>query len=89
MMSSWIDGISLYDVLTRDEASSQGRIICNSIPNSTIERLWRQIARFMLQLSQICFDRIGSCTTTPRRPFTIKSHHIQESGVGIPCKWAY
>ncbi|KAF2207364.1 hypothetical protein CERZMDRAFT_115222 [Cercospora zeae-maydis SCOH1-5] len=85
MLSTWVDGISLYDILTQDEASCQGRMIRATVTDATIEHIWRQIARFMLQLSQISFDYIGSCTTTPRRPLTIKSYHIRESGVDIPC----
>lgn len=88
VLSTWVDGISLHDVLTQDEDPSRGGRMMRKIANSTIERLWRQIARFMLQLSQISFDHIGSCTSTPRRPLTIKSHHIQESGVEISCKCA-
>lgn len=86
IISAWVDGINLTDVLASDRGSSLGRLIHENTPDTTIECLWRQIARFMLQLSQIDFDYVGSCTTTPRRPLSIKAHQILESGVEIPCK---
>lgn len=86
MMSAWVDGTKLNEIL-KPENTSQERMVHENITDTTIERLWRQIARFMLQLSRINFDHIGSCTAVRRRPLTIKSHHILESGVDISCKF--
>lgn len=83
LISAWVDGICLVDFLPSKDGAT--RLLRDDIPDSTIQRLWRQIARFMLQLSRINFDYIGSCTTTPRRPLSIKSHQILEDGVELFC----
>lgn len=90
IISDWINGISLGDILKQplDCGSSPGRLIREDYPEESMAFLWRQIARFTLQLSRINFNHIGSCTEKPHRPLTMKSHHILESGgVDIPGTW--
>ncbi|CAD0031304.1 unnamed protein product, partial [Aureobasidium pullulans] len=83
IISTWVDGISLGDVLALPD---NDRMLRDDLSDATIEHIWRQIARFMFQLSCIDFDHIGSCSATPQRPLTIKSNHILESGgVDISC----
>ncbi|THW50972.1 hypothetical protein D6D21_01689 [Aureobasidium pullulans] len=72
IISTWLDGISLGDVLALPD---NDRMLRGDLSDATIEHIWRQIARFMFQLSCIDFDHIGSCSATPQRPLTIKSNH--------------
>jgi hypothetical protein len=84
LISAWVDGIGLSDILLPRDRTS--RLFRDDIAETTIRRLWRQIAHFMLQLSRINFEHIGSCCPTmPRRPLSIKSHRILEDGVEIFC----
>ncbi|THZ82486.1 hypothetical protein D6C84_05769 [Aureobasidium pullulans] len=83
IISTWVDGISLRDVLALPDNDGMLR---GDLSDTIIEYVWRQIARFMFQLSCIDFDHIGSCSAIPQRPLTIKSNHILESGgVDISC----
>lgn len=85
IISVWVDGISLGDAL-RDDPHTISRLITKKNDLSTLRHVWRQIARFMLQLSRINFDHIGSCTATSRRPLTQRAANIlQNGGVENPC----
>ncbi|SMY24793.1 unnamed protein product [Zymoseptoria tritici ST99CH_1A5] len=81
IMSAWVDGIRLSDVLIKKRGPGVSRLIDEDVSVTTLERLWRQIARFILQMSRINFDVIGSCSKSPRRPWTCKLYEIMESAV--------
>ncbi|KAF7179136.1 hypothetical protein CNMCM7691_008067 [Aspergillus felis] len=82
MLMSFIDGVRLNDVFT--EGGS--RLLKEGIPDADIEYVYRQMARFILQLFKIDFERIGSLPTprtkypAPSRPLTWKVHEILRAG---------
>jgi aminoglycoside phosphotransferase (APT) family kinase protein len=82
MLMSFIDGVCLKDVLGEDGS----RLLKEGIPDPDIEYVYRQMARFMLQLFKIDFKRIGSLPTprtkfpAPARPLTWKVHAVLRGG---------
>ncbi|SMR54615.1 unnamed protein product [Zymoseptoria tritici ST99CH_3D1] len=81
MISAWVDGIPAADNLIKARGPGVSRLIDEDVSVTTLEHLWRQIARFILQMSRINFDVIGSCSKPSRRPWTLKLYDIMESGV--------
>ncbi|KAF7171854.1 hypothetical protein CNMCM5623_004165 [Aspergillus felis] len=82
MLMSFIDGVCLTDVF----AEGGSRLLKEGIPDADIEYVYRQMARFMLQLFKIDFGRIGTLPTprtnypAPSRPLTWKVHEILRAG---------
>lgn len=77
-----IDGVSLRKVF----GTKDSRLLKEEIPESDVEYVYQQMARVMLQLFQIDFDKIGNLPTpstkyaAPRRPLTWKVHDILRTG---------
>ncbi|GFG05129.1 hypothetical protein IFM61392_03672 [Aspergillus lentulus] len=82
MLMSFIDGVCLKDVLGEDGS----RLLKQGIPDADIEYVYRQMARFMLQLFKLDFERVGSLPSprtkfpAPARPLTWKVHAILRLG---------
>ncbi|KAJ5585238.1 uncharacterized protein N7459_005038 [Penicillium hispanicum] len=82
----FIRGISLDNLFV----DSQSGLLKQDLRDDDIECIYRQMARFMLELFQINFDKIGSIPTpqtgftAPIRPLTWKAHGIlHEGGVDV------
>ena len=62
------------------------RLLRESVPDSDVEYIYRQMADYMLQLFKIDFDQIGNLPTSktrfnaPSRPLTWKVHEILRLG---------
>ncbi|PYI00420.1 hypothetical protein BO78DRAFT_412280 [Aspergillus sclerotiicarbonarius CBS 121057] len=84
MLTSPVDGVSLYTVFGMNPNVS--RPLPEDIPDTNMEYLYRQMAKFMLELFEIDFDEIGSLPTprtkfpAPNRPVTTKANSIQRLG---------
>lgn len=91
IMFSFLEGVSLGAVLQNPVKGE--RMMREDVSDETIRTIYRQIARFMLQLSKLDFDRIGSLSptsgesakdddviTVQSRPFTSKAHEILNVG---------
>lgn len=82
LVMDFIHGTRLSQVLTKPNS----RLLRKDIGDDKIEFLYRQMARFMLQMFEIDFDRIGSLPTprtgasVPVRPLTWKVHDILHTG---------
>ncbi|KAG4431947.1 hypothetical protein IFR05_012566 [Cadophora sp. M221] len=83
----FISGVSLSDLLEVPNAERPTRLIREDISDSDIEVVYRQLANFLLQISELDFDRIGSlpspiATKNPMstRPLTFKAHTILQNG---------
>lgn len=86
LLMDFIRGISLTNVFTDDQSG----LLKEDLRDDDIELVYRQMARFMLELFQINFDKIGSIPTpqtgfpAPVRPLTWKAHGIlHEGGVDV------
>lgn len=83
ILMSCIDGVCLRDVIGGDDGS---RLLKESVPDSDVEYIYRQMADLMLQLFKIDFDQIGNLPTpktrfnAPSRPLTWKVHEILRLG---------
>ncbi|KAI0102836.1 kinase-like domain-containing protein [Nemania sp. FL0031] len=96
IMTTFIEGVSLGDIL-QDPEDLDGRRMRQDIGDTALEKLYRQIARFMLQLSQLNFTHIGSLSRTSQsnskyaatihaRPMTWKAHEtLNVGGVDVFC----
>ncbi|KAL2867736.1 aminoglycoside phosphotransferase family protein [Aspergillus lucknowensis] len=89
IMMDFIDGVSLSDLLQDPNAERPSRVIRDDISHSDIERIYQQLANFLLQLFKLDFDQIGSLpyphpelrrSSPPRRPLTFKAHTILQNG---------
>ncbi|RAK94954.1 phosphotransferase enzyme family protein [Aspergillus ibericus CBS 121593] len=88
IIMDFIDGVSLSDLLQDPSTESPNRVIREDISDSDIEIIYRQLAKFLLQLFKLDFDRIGSLVSqqaeaqspTPPRPLTFKAHSILQNG---------
>ncbi|KAL4918359.1 hypothetical protein BDW62DRAFT_181801 [Aspergillus aurantiobrunneus] len=82
ILMSFITGISLNNVL----GGPGSRLLREEVPNTDLEYLYRQMARIMLQLFQIEFDRIDGLPTpvtkfpAPVHPLNWKVHDILRVG---------
>lgn len=97
IMMDFIDGVSLNDLLKDPNSECPSRVMREDISDSDIEAIYRQMAKFLLQLFELDFDRIGSLPSpqpeiqspTPSRPLTFKTHCILQNGrvdtFGMPC----
>ncbi len=78
-----IDGVPLQGILSKAPKDSMLR---DDISDSDMEYIYRQMARILLKLFHINFDRIGSLPTpvtgfsAPARPLTFKIHDIIQLG---------
>lgn len=86
LLMDFIPGTSLGNVFM----DSQSGLLKEDLRDDDIESIYRQMARFMLELFQIIFDKIGSIPTpqtgftAPIRPLTWKAHGIlHEGGVDV------
>ena len=82
LIMDFIHGVHLTQLLTRPNS----RLLKEDIGDHELEFLYRQMARFMLQMFEIDFDRIGNLPTpytgasVPIRPLTWKVHDILHTG---------
>ncbi|KAE8148026.1 hypothetical protein BDV25DRAFT_142161 [Aspergillus avenaceus] len=82
ILMSFISGVCLNDIFGGDGS----RLLKKEIPDTDIEYVYRQMARFMVQIFNINFERIGSLPTpktqfpAPIRPLTWKVHEILRVG---------
>ncbi|KAK3680705.1 phosphotransferase enzyme family protein, partial [Podospora appendiculata] len=84
IMEEFIQGVSLKDILRGDEAEGS-MLLRNDLDDRDIEIIYRQLARFMLQIFDLNFSQVGdlpleSTTTPPRRPLTLTAHEITRLG---------
>lgn len=97
IMTSFVEGVSLGEILQNKDPSKSQRLMPDDISDASIEKLYRQVARIMLQLSKLNFARIGSLSMDSSesdgyaaairsRPVTMKAHDIlQVGGIGVFC----
>lgn len=92
ILMDFICGVSLDSVFM----DSQSGLLKEDLCDDDIEHIYRQMARFMLELFQINFDKIGSIPTPQSgftasiRPLTWKAHGIlHEGGVDVFGKFMY
>jgi aminoglycoside phosphotransferase (APT) family kinase protein len=90
IMSSFVEGKDLGNIL--QDAEYKERSMADSIDGSTIEKIYRQIARFQLQLASLNFSHIGGLSpdahfddqrkiiNVDKRPLTWKGHSIMADG---------
>lgn len=87
ILMDFINGISLKDVF----ADKQTGLLKESIPDEDVERIYRKMAQYMLELFQIDFSQIGSLPTPrqpectlPAEPLTFKANTtIHDGGVDV------
>ncbi|KAL4742306.1 hypothetical protein BDV11DRAFT_202807 [Aspergillus similis] len=88
IMMDFIDGVSLSDILRDPNTERPSRVMREDISDSDVERIYRQLANFLLQLFRLDFDQIGSLPSpqtearspAPPRPLTFKAHSILQNG---------
>jgi hypothetical protein len=86
IIMDFIEGVSLDSLLSNPNADQHFRLIREDINDDTIEALYKQFVKIMLQLFQLDFDRFGSLPMlktefhVPIRPLTFKVHDIQQTG---------
>lgn len=91
IITSFIEGISLGDILCKSES----RLMREDVDEGDVERIYRQIAQIHLKLSRLNFTRIGSLSKGSSskkiaqicsRPLTWKAHEILSvGGVDVFC----
>ncbi|KAJ5797149.1 uncharacterized protein N7518_005689 [Penicillium psychrosexuale] len=89
IIMDFVNGVSLSDLLRDPNSERPTRVMREDISDNDIEVIYRQMAKFQLQLFKLDFEQIGSLPnpksqgTTPPRPLTFKAHSIlQNGGVG-------
>ncbi|KAJ5573983.1 uncharacterized protein N7459_008410 [Penicillium hispanicum] len=81
ILMEFIDGVCLKEVFTENS-----RVLKEGVPDYDIERIYRQMSNFMLQLFKIDLPHLGSLPTPvthfspPIRPLTWKVHDILQNG---------
>ncbi|KAL3456143.1 hypothetical protein BJX64DRAFT_296895 [Aspergillus heterothallicus] len=88
IMMDFIEGVSLSQLLQDANAERPSRVMREDISDKDTKTIYRQMARFMLQLFKLDFDEIGSLplprgdgfNPAPPRPLTFKSHCILQNG---------
>ncbi|KAH1515606.1 hypothetical protein KXW39_000824 [Aspergillus fumigatus] len=92
ILMEFISGVCLNDVF----GGGDSRLLKEEISETDIAYVYRQMARFMLQLFKIDFSCIGSLPTpktrlaVPSRPLTWKGHEIlRVGGVNVFGEWAH
>ncbi|KAK7417666.1 hypothetical protein QQZ08_011552 [Neonectria magnoliae] len=86
ILMEFIKGVSANHFLRDPKAAVHTRLTREDISEVDVEVLFRQIARFQLQLFELDFDQIGSLPTpktsfsAPIRPLTWKVHDITQTG---------
>ena len=86
IIMDFIEGVPLDSLLSNPNAEQHFRLIREDISDDTIEVLYKQFAKILLQLFQLDFDWIGSLPTlktgfhVPIRPLTFKVHDILQTG---------
>lgn len=90
IMYEFVEGKDLGHILRHPDL--EGRALADTVKDSTLEKLYRQIARFQLQLSSLNFSHIGGLSASSRfdaeqkvvvvdkRPLTWKGHTIMKLG---------
>ncbi|KAI2699397.1 hypothetical protein CBS147332_8283 [Penicillium roqueforti] len=82
----FVNGVSLSDLLRDPNAERPTRFMREDISDNDIEVIYRQMAKFLLQLFKLDFEQIGSLPnpksqgTTPPQPLTSKAHSILQNG---------
>ncbi|PWY87109.1 hypothetical protein BO94DRAFT_566000 [Aspergillus sclerotioniger CBS 115572] len=85
LLTSFADGIPLSEVWG-EEGYNNPKILKDNIPDAQLEYMQRQMARVMLQLYAIDFERIGSLPTSItkfpslNRPLTRKANFVLLAG---------
>ncbi len=83
IVEDFLEGESLSDHF---RIAKDQRLLRKDVDNSKLEPVYRQLARFSVQLFQLDFDSIGSVPTTVTkftpwpRPLTFKVHDILQTG---------
>lgn len=99
IMTSFVEGVSLGDIL-QDAEDPDGRRMRRDISDANIKAIYRHIAYFILQLSQLDFAQMGSLSRTSEkglskckatisaRPMTWKKAHetLNVGEVDVFCK---
>ncbi|KAJ6013578.1 hypothetical protein N7540_008169 [Penicillium herquei] len=93
IMEEFIEGKGLLEILMDTRLEDPTRMMREDIRRPHVEKIYRQMANFMLQMFQIDFDKIGSLpwpeTDRPwpgtevkslSRPLTFKAHEIRHTG---------
>ncbi|KAK4073570.1 hypothetical protein Purlil1_13012 [Purpureocillium lilacinum] len=83
IIMDYVEGEKLSTLLMKPMESDEEDLILNpSIEDSTLATIYRQIAAFLLQLSQLPFDRIGAISkdgskwSVTRRPLTYNMNEL-------------
>ncbi|UPK91555.1 hypothetical protein LCI18_002490 [Fusarium solani-melongenae] len=83
IIMDYVEGMLLSTVLKQPTESNQGDIILNpSISNSILDKIYRQIASYLYQLSQLTFTRIGAISKdgskwlVSKRPLTYNMNEL-------------
>ncbi|KAF7589938.1 hypothetical protein BBP40_003518 [Aspergillus hancockii] len=80
ILMSFTDGICLNDLF----GENGSRLLSEGVPDADIEKIYRQVANFMLQFFKNDFDQIGSLPTLRakfaalRRSLTWEAHETLE-----------
>ena len=86
IITTFVQGVSLSDLLRDPNAERPTGVMRKDISDHDIEVVYRQMAKFQLQLFRLDFDRIDSLPNLksrgrpPPRPLTFKAHSILQNG---------
>ncbi|EEU37264.1 uncharacterized protein NECHADRAFT_37089 [Fusarium vanettenii 77-13-4] len=83
IIMDYVEGTLLSTILKQPAESNQGDIILDpSIDNSILDKIYRQIASYLLQLSHLTFTRIGAISkdnstwSVNKRPLTYNMNEL-------------
>ncbi|EPE35702.1 Protein kinase-like (PK-like) [Glarea lozoyensis ATCC 20868] len=91
IIEEWIDGVPLSTLMEEHPRPSWGPILRKDISDDTLYKIYRQIAKILLELSMHNFDKIGAPSLVENEdgsnfwqvtaaPMTQKMNEIQRSG---------
>lgn len=94
IITDWVNGVSLESVMEEQPLPEWGPVLRADIEDSMLYKIYRQMAKILLELSMHNFDKIGALSevkshdghhswTVSARPMTLKMNEIERGGYVI------
>lgn len=92
IIEEWVDGVSLISIMEELPRPSWGPVLRKDISDETLNKIYRQMAKILLELSMHDFDKIGSLSIAElggglthwqvtSAPLTLKMNEVERAGL--------